>query len=138
MSPGRRMGRRAFLLAGAGAAAALAAAPPWTWPLPGSSAPAAERLAGLLDHQASAIAVGRAYLSAAPTRPELLVSQIARALPGGRRAIERASDDRLRRMLHRATLRDFARERTVVVDGWILSGTEAGLCALAAQPRRMG
>jgi hypothetical protein len=43
-----------------------------------------------------------------------------------------AETSRLREMLVQRQLRDFAFGRVVRVDGWILSETEARLCALAA------
>lgn len=128
------MRRRGFLLGALG----MGGSALWRlggWPaLPGPSTSPGERLRGLLAHEDSARLIGRAYLRVAPTeaRPDVLTALVAERLPGGRRALDDAGGDDLRELVARGTARDFAEERTVVVDGWVLSCTEARLCALAA------
>jgi hypothetical protein len=135
MSAQPRIGRRALLLGAVGAAVSVVARPPWSWPsLLTPDASPAERLAGLVAHRGSALAVGREYLRAAPAETDtgVLVSLLAESLPGGMRTVERAADGRLRELLHGATREDFDAERTVQVDGWVLARTEARLCGLVA------
>lgn len=82
-----------------------------------------------LSHRASAARVGQAYLGAYPEEAELerLVRQLESALaspPRSRRA--------LRERLGATVRQDFADGRTVRVQGWVLSRTEARLCGVAA------
>lgn len=134
-----KMRRRTFLIAAAGLGASLAWRSVSSWPfLPASSSPS-QRLAGLLAHTESARVVGREYLRAIPAEGSraALTTRIAARLPGGLETVETASDRRLRELLLRATLADFEHERTVLLDGWVLSQTEARLCALAAMAGRL-
>lgn len=82
----------------------------------------------------SARAVGRAYLAATPNEraADALVERLTARLPAGRASLASDSDVELRAQLHRAIEQDFAAERTVQLDGWLLSQTEARLCALTA------
>ncbi len=93
-----------------------------------------ERLAGLLDEGASARAVGRAYLRGSPAEAyaQALCDQLARDTAGGRAQLGRTSDAQLRLRLRNRVRRDFAEERVVSVQGWVLSLTEARLCALTS------
>jgi hypothetical protein len=95
----------------------------------------AVRLANLLDGRESARAVGFAYLRTLP-RPEAtalaLVDALALALPGGHRALATAGKAELRELVAARTAADFGEDRTLRLRGWILSETEARLCALAA------
>lgn len=81
----------------------------------------------LLRDRTAACAVGKAYLASVPglTRAQLLAdieaAQIAPAAGGG------AAADRL----NQAVRADFANGHTVLVHGWVLSRTEAAVCALA-------
>lgn len=134
-----KMSRRTFLIAAAGLGVSLAWRSVGSWPfLPVSSSPS-QRLAGLLTHAESARVVGREYLRTIPAEGSraVLTTRIAARLPGGLETVETASDRRLRELLLRATLADFEHERTVVLDGWVLSQTEARLCALAAMAGRL-
>ena len=137
MTERARSNRRQFLIVAlrAGGGALLGWLAPWR-ALVEIDAPApARRLSGLLVHQQSARDVGRAYLRAAgPAAPTVdgLVELVARELPGRGRTLRRASDDELRRLLVLRCQRDFADERTVVLDGWVASVTEARLCGIAA------
>ena len=104
--------------------------------LPGAATAAgddgAAELAGVARRARSARAVGRAYLEATPEErcADVLTTKISERLPDGGRAIRGAGDEALRRQLHSAIARDFADERVVRVRGFILSRTEARLCAL--------
>ena len=92
----------------------------------GAQGPAA-RLVGIFRHQESARAVGRAYLRLAPEEadPARLLALIH---PGDAAALAEAE---LRRAVAARQREDFACRRTVLLDGWVLSRTEARLCALA-------
>lgn len=129
-----RISRRAFL-----AAAALAAA--------GSGGVAYRLLseddfdpeleqtvavARLFDELEPARRVGRAYLTDHPGEAdERTLVRLLVATSGWDRASE-ASPTRLGELARSALTRDFERGKTVAVDGWILSRTEARLCALVA------
>jgi hypothetical protein len=80
----------------------------------------------LIVHRESAARLGRAYLAATPGEadPSRLATLIlgAPAVPEGREAARVASRIRA----------DFDAGRVVTVDGWIVSTTEARLCALCA------
>lgn len=93
-----------------------------------------DRLAGLLEHRDSAWIVGREYLRATPSEatPPVLAYLIAERLPLERRALVSATDEELRRLLAASVVADFEEGRTVEIDGWVLSATEARLCALVA------
>ena len=80
----------------------------------------------------SAKQVGRVYLATRPgaTQVSQLVSELATGDSGALHAV--ASDrNRLRKHLQRQHREDFRLDRIVLVGGWILSLTEARLCALA-------
>ncbi|MEX2203015.1 MAG: hypothetical protein WD965_02890 [Actinomycetota bacterium] len=92
------------------------------------------RLVAILGHPESARAVGRAYLASTSTDASAsrLVDQISRGLAGSRSKIEETTDTELRELLVARIVADFSEGLVVEVDGWILSSTEARLCALAA------
>jgi hypothetical protein len=129
--------RRRFLLGACAAAVPVALAPLKPWraivEVTGARTPAA-RLAGLLAHRDSARALGRAALAALPgaTAPSALAAAVLAGLPGGPRTLDGASDDDLRALVAARVREDFEAGDTVQVDGWILSCTEARLCALAS------
>jgi hypothetical protein len=115
------LGRRAFLLALAAglayaAAGRLAPAPPAET----SRAP----LEPLRRHPRSAAAIGGRYLRAHPGESIAVRRLAARSLRAG-------DGDARQRALRRACARDFAEGRVVRVDGFVLSRTEARLCAAA-------
>ena len=91
------------------------------------------RLAGVFTHSESAHTVGLQYLRTAHGERDLntLIRLIASILPGGHRALVVSNDADLRHLLGMQVRRDFEEERTVKLDGWILSLTEARLCAIA-------
>lgn len=95
--------------------------------------PPADRLVAFLQHQGSARRVGRAYLRTAPEEAgrRRLVTLIAADLPKGHRALQ-ADDRDLQASILGAITADYEAENTVLVGGWVLSATEARLCALVA------
>ena len=105
--------RRRFLELSAGAAAALVLTP------------GAGPRTGWLD-VAAAANVGRRYLRAHPEDREFgdVAALLARSMGGDALA-----------GIRRAVARDFRTQRVVVVDGWVLSRTEARLCAHLALER---
>jgi hypothetical protein len=130
--------RRRFLLGACAAAIPVALAPLKPWraivEVAGARTPAA-RLAGLLAHGDSARHLGRAALGALPgatTAPALATAVLA-GLPGGAARAAAASDDDLRGLIAARVREDFDSGQTVRVDGWLLSCTEARLCALASR-----
>jgi hypothetical protein len=134
-SPARITRRR--LLAGACAAAvpvALAPLRPWRAIVEvAAPPPSAERLARLLAARDSARRLGRRAAAALPAAraPEHAAAVLA-SLAGGSRRAARLDDDGMRRLVAERVRADFAKEDTVQVCGWVLSRTEARLCAVAA------
>ena len=87
-----------------------------------------ERLLAVLPHRRQAAAVGQAYaaiIAAEPIGPHLLDSVIPAE------QIATATTSELRDLLRALRREDFREGRTVTVEGWVLSVTEARLCALA-------
>jgi hypothetical protein len=77
--------------------------------------------------------VGTAYLRQLGLEPT--PESILQAARGAARTIERASSqEKAIEALIREVQRDFREERTVQVEGWILSRTEAALCSLTLLP----
>jgi hypothetical protein len=62
----------------------------------------------------------------------VLLDLIAADGSGGQAALSESADDELRVLLDHKMRRDFADEKVVQLQGWILSVTEARLCALMA------
>ncbi len=93
----------------------------------------AGRLTEIFGRKRSARAVGRAYLQQAPDEadPELLMSAICNNDAGLCRVVAHGDKFRLKKALRDCIRQDFADGQTVRVDGWLLSQTEARLCALA-------
>lgn len=127
--------RREFLAVagGAGATALVVAFRPWRVLVETASAAAPpERLAGLFRDPESARRIGRAYLRQTPgeAKTGLLAGLVTADLPGGVTGISGLSEAELRERLSRQMVDDFAQGRTATVQGWVLSLTEARLCAL--------
>ena len=135
-----RTSRRRFLAGAAAVAVPVALAPlkPWRalYEATGPDGPAA-RLAAVLRARRGARVLGRHALVALD-RPgsRELATQVLATVPGGAEALASASDDELRALLATGVRDDFAAERTVRCGGWVLSATEARLCALAALDAR--
>jgi len=108
-------------------------------PLPSDVAPApltraATRLARLFPRGQSAHRIGRLYLRQAPSEDDApaLVHLIVASLSVPLDALHRLDDGAMRELIERRVRQDFADGRTASVDGWVLSVTEARLCAVAA------
>jgi hypothetical protein len=131
-----RISRRRFLASAAatGVGAAGVALRPWRAVVRFVDPTTAGRLAGVFADRASAAALGRRYLRAHPAAASVdrLCDGVVARLADGRRAIAEADEDGLRRLLAGAVREDFASDRVIDVDGWVLSATEARLYALAA------
>jgi len=121
--------RRRLLLAAAGLAAAVVAGPIAMWPVVERFAagdPAA-LLRGLVTHRGAAVALGRSYLEGNPTeahRADLVRNLVGGGVPASTSRASREVASRIRA--------DYRSGRTVVIEGWVLSRTEARLCALIA------
>lgn len=87
-------------------------------------------LAGIFDH-ATLRQLGASYLAANPT--ESSIPALTRLLGVGSAVSDSQADtDRLSGQLQQEVIDDFGSGRTIVIDGWILSLTEARQCALYA------
>jgi hypothetical protein len=92
------------------------------------------KLTALFIHQESAQAIGRAYLQRYPQEADVrtLEDQIAQGIAGGHTLLVATGKPEISKLLTDRIRQDFATDRVVKVQGWILSVTEARLCALAA------
>lgn len=125
--------RRLLVAAGAALPAALLPLRPWRAVVEFAPAPtAAARLAGVLGNRHSARAVGREYLRVAPAAADQLAGAVSAQLAEGRTTLARAGDDELCGALARCVREDFERDAVVTLGGWVISRTEARLCALVA------
>ena len=138
MSGSQQLGRRGFLVTAVGLAATTLAArfalPHERERIDDDTATDAGRLVRAFSSPESAAELGRAYLATASRErsPALLVDRIAASLPAGYKVLRTADDGQLKSLLARRLKEDFAAGNTVTVDGWVISRTEARLCALAA------
>ncbi|MCI0561766.1 MAG: hypothetical protein MN733_25040 [Nitrososphaera sp.] len=91
-------------------------------------------LTNVFSHKKSARMVGLEYLRSVPGEADinLLVKLICSFKAERYTMITKANAEELRRLLLKQFRKDFAQSRVVKVQGWILSETEARLCALAA------
>ena len=103
------------------------------WP-GGDLAREARRLAGMLRHPDSAARLGRLYLDERPREADatLLVTLIGAARGPALPPPSPTTDEALRADLEERIRNDFILGNTVAVDGWLLSLTEARLCALVS------
>jgi hypothetical protein len=140
MSPPRDPARRAFLQALL-RAAAFAAAPPLVTALGGCARRDGLQagLASFFASRASARTVGQEVLSALAQppagEPPDGAALVGRLVRGRRRewdALAQAGPEALAGRLRAQHRDDFERDRLLSVRGWLLSETEALLCALAA------
>jgi len=94
----------------------------------------ARRLAALLRHPDSAAWLGRFYLEVNPREADaaLLVTLIGAARGPALPPASPSTDEALRADLEERIRNDFIYSNTVEVDGWLLSLTEARLCALVS------
>ena len=97
----------------------------------------ARRLADMLRHPDSAAWLGRLYLEGKPREADtaLLVTLIGAAPGPALPPASPSTDEALRADLEERIRNDFIYGNTVAVDGWLLSLTEARLCALASLTR---
>lgn len=104
-------------------------------PVAAGEADAAARLLSLLAHRDSAARIGRLYLRRFPGEAD--ARRLASMILGQASAPAAApsAPDALRRQVAQRRRQDFATGETVRVEGWILSRSEARLCALAALPK---
>jgi hypothetical protein len=126
--------RAAFVGALLAAGAAVAPLRPWRVLVEPEPRTAAARLRRLLHDPVSARAIGAEYLRTRPGEATAvaLVDAIAQSVPGGLSVLASTSDRALRVLLAERSRADFAEGKTVMLRRWILSETEARLCALAS------
>jgi hypothetical protein len=98
-----------------------------------TAAPLVSRLSRFYSNRESAQVIGRRYLDLAPSEADLerLMALICHSDENSAR-FAHANTEQLREILLDQQRTDFARGRTVMIDGWVLSETEVRLCALAA------
>jgi hypothetical protein len=141
MRRAKAMDRRKFLLLG-GVGGVLLGAPRLTWlrsVWQDGARSLHGRLAALFHHQASARVIGRRYLQQYPSESNIrdllegIVADPANDRFSGRTdRLSTAGDRELIFALQHRIRQDFVEERVVKLQGWILSVTEARLCALTA------
>ena len=149
MRSANAMSRRKFLLLIGGVGGALLATPGLTWLASiwqDQENTLHSRLIALFHHQPSARAIGSTYLQRYPQEANIrvllkhVVADASGNFPGSssnglsRRhdRMNKARDRELMDLLQRRIRQDFSEEKVVKLRGWILSATEARLCALAA------
>lgn len=100
----------------------------------GSATREAMRLAGVLRHPDGAALLGRLYLAESPREADAarLVALIGAALGPALKPVSAATDAALRAGLDERIRNDFIGGDMVMVGGWLLSITEARLCALVS------
>jgi hypothetical protein len=103
----------------------------------GNATREAQRLAGLITHADSAAQLGRLYLAENPREADAarLVTLIGAAAGAALTPISAATDEALRAGLEERIRTDFIAGDRVAVGGWLLSITEARLCALVSLER---
>lgn len=132
------MDRRRFLQLSAGLVALLTIPPAARLAgghaLPELSAPDWQHL---FSRPESACAIGQVYLQAHAQEADAawLLQQIAQDMAGGDAGFGYARIDDLKTLLRGQIQQDFADEKVVKLNSWILARTEARLCALAALAR---
>jgi hypothetical protein len=127
--------RRRFMAAGAGVLGSLGLTTfrPWRALVRFATPSEAARLMGLFTHPESARAVGMRYLET--TGKEASASRLLERLSHRLsvvRSIGELDDEELRARLRSSVGSDFESGRVVDLDGWVVSTTEAYVCALAA------
>ena len=91
-------------------------------------------LVQVLRQAGSAARIGRAFLGRYPAAADVvwLTDVLSEALRRRGCNLDQASSEALRQALGQQVRDDFAAARVARVDGWVLSVTEARLCALVA------
>jgi hypothetical protein len=128
--------RRRELLAGVAAAGAAALASGALVPACAREDPLERALRGFFADRDAAREVGAELLAQGPdpAEPRVLVEHLARERAARLRELARSDPEGLAELLREQHRADFAADRVVLVRGWTLSRTEAGLYALAALP----
>jgi hypothetical protein len=95
---------------------------------------AAGKLVSVLRHRSSAKLIGLNYIKSVPEEADVtrLLTLITHSTDPGVGFPIRASAAAQGNWLQKKLQDDFAHGRTVIVNGWLLSITEARICALAA------
>ena len=96
--------------------------------------PRSSRLTKLLRQKESARIIGLEYLRIVQHEadPEMLVDLISLGFSDGYKALHNADTAKLRELLRLRMQQDFEEGHIVKLQGWIVSVTEARLCALVA------
>jgi hypothetical protein len=104
------------------------------WKIDNPPVMVAERLAALFPHRESAARVGREYLRGHPQEASTtaLVAHLTRNLDVLASEFRMMSELDLRVHMNQRSQADFRARQVVKVDGWVLSETEARLCALTS------
>lgn len=137
MSPSTSILRRRFLTFMLWVGALGLCRPLGTWGavrMSGVHDPGASKLAGVLACKESAAIVGREYLKQVPSEAnvQLLLGVICSTWPGRGAELLDTDIEKLRDLVHQQQRDDFLHGRVVNVRGWVLSATEARLCAMRA------
>ena len=129
----RRDFMRLLVATGLGSSFSSHASPAASAGAGGALSPLSNRLNDLFTAKESARVVGRRYLQLFPHEadPHLLTRLICRSERRYAR-LTRVDGPTLRDVLARQQRQDFRNRRIVTIDGWMLSETEARLCAIAA------
>jgi hypothetical protein len=127
------LGRRGFLKSALAMAGALGTPEAPLWEGRGHPDPGT-RLSRLIGARESARAIGTAYLKVTPGEQAsgALSDALTRNLADGREALSALDDAALRLALSIQVRRDFETSDVIELEGWVLSRTEARLCALVA------
>jgi hypothetical protein len=91
-------------------------------------------LVNILRHKESARIIGLQYLRVAPSEADAqrLVHLICLGVAENQRSFYEADPERLREFLRLRMRRDFEEGQIIKLQGWMVSVTEARLCALTA------
>ena len=132
MRSANAMSRRKFLLLGGGIGGFVLGTPGLTWLASvwqDQEQTLHSRLITLFDHQQSARVIGRTYLQRYPQEADIRVLLKNVVVPDG---LSRPGNREFMDVLQWRIRQDFIEEKVVKLQGWILSTTEARLCALTA------
>lgn len=94
-------------------------------------------LASFLDYDDLAKSTGKRILNGNTSLKDdsfdLLINDLLTSMGTSRNKVSKLTQASLLQSLHERVTQDFTEEHVVIIDGWILSKTEAGLCVLAYQ-----
>jgi hypothetical protein len=91
-----------------------------------------QHLPRMIPHRESAAHIGRAYLRMVPADAAGLLDLLCAPMSQALRSPAAIEGYALEDLLRTRKMDDFAAGRVVLIDGWMLSETEARLCALVA------